>query len=86
MSGIIGVGFGGFVVLCVILWLFRHWRAARATPLCPSCRRWHENTCSVPQRPEVTKCRLYTPDEPLGPLQPTEDGSTYIDWDWEDGV
>jgi len=86
LGGIFGLGFGVIVVFCAALWLAGRWRAARAASLCPGCKRWHENTCSIPQRPEVTQCRLYAPHEPLGPIQPGEDGKTAIDWDWEDGV
>lgn len=86
MGGVIGLGFGALVALCVVLWLVKRWRAGRLTPLCPSCTRWHEDTCCVPQRPDVTQCRLYAPDSPLGPIQRSEDGTPYIDWDWEDDV
>ncbi len=87
MGGMLGLGLGALVVVCAALWLVRRWQAARAIPLCPDCKRWHENTCSVPQRPELTQCRLFAPRKPFGPIQAAEeDGATYIDWDWEDSV
>lgn len=86
MGGVMGLVFGALVVLCAVWWGVRRWCAARQRPLCPECIRWHEDTCSVPERPEVTRCRLFVPYRPLGPLESTEDGTVSIDWDWEDGV
>ena len=86
MGGLFGLGFGALVFLSAAGWLAKRWRAGRLEPLCPRCTRWQENTCCVPERPDVASCRLFAPEPPLGPIQEGKDGVSCIDWDWEDGV
>lgn len=86
MGGWLSLGFGALVFLSAAGWLAKRRRAGRREALCPRCTRWHENTCSVPERPDVASCRLFASEPPLGPIQQGEDGKSRIDWDWEDGV
>lgn len=83
MGGLLGVGFVVLLVASVAVWLTREWRERHSQPLCPGCKRWHENTCSVPGRPDITRCNYFDPQETLGPIQVDESGKTRINWDWE---
>jgi len=60
------------LVLCVALWLVRRYRERHSVPLCPDCVRWHCNTCSIPERPEVTRCRHFMPFRVPQPLSSEE--------------
>jgi len=85
MGGVFSLVFGLMVAVGAGVWLVRRRRAAQNAALCPNCRRWHENTCQIAGRPEITRCRFYSAHQPPpGPLRTTEGGSTVIDWDWED--
>ncbi len=55
--------FGLIIVICAAVWVVRMWRKRFSRPLCPDCRRWHENSCSVPERPNVIQCRLFEPED-----------------------
>jgi len=64
-------------------WALKLWRALRAKPLCPRCRRWHDNSCLVAGRPHVTRCRVYQPglevvaiEEILDETDPIKSGGT----------
>ena len=84
MTGFLGLGLGAIVLLCGAVWLVRRVIDARREPLCTRCRRWYENTCSIPERPHIKHCRLYTPDGPAITLEEREQEDNVIHWDWDE--
>lgn len=84
MSGVFWTSFAGIVLLASGVWIVKGVIDRRRKPLCPDCKRWQDNTCNVPGRPNITRCRVYQAAEPLGPLEQTNEGKSVVNWDWDE--